>query len=217
MKLSEEKRAEAAFSATSPLTEGDAAASCSINCHTCFVWLREKKKSAAPLDIFLCPAVSFLRSEVFFLIIFFWKPLKFLARGAQHQCVFERNLSETRDLPQSGVWLLVMGYGAQTDRDGGTSPRRSPPEKMMSWLLLFLLLVDIGVAQGKVKKRILWPVSFALKVRESSAAGLWWTGGSTWISLAHTFSGKKYSLRIFKRLKHTFRLWPEVKDVGPQL
>ena len=50
-----------------------------------------------------------------------------------------------------------MGYGAQTDRDGGRPPRRSPPEMMMmmmlSWLLLFLLLVDIGVAQGKVKPK----------------------------------------------------------------
>ena len=51
------------------------------------------KKSAATVDLFLCP---FLRSEFvfsFFLSFFFFfsKGLKFLARGAQrHRCVFER-------------------------------------------------------------------------------------------------------------------------------
>lgn len=43
-----------------------------------------------------------------------------------------------------------MGYGAQTDREGGRMPRSSPEMLTVSWLFLFLL-VDIGVSQGKFK------------------------------------------------------------------
>ncbi|XP_008286024.1 netrin receptor UNC5C, partial [Stegastes partitus] len=39
-----------------------------------------------------------------------------------------------------------MGFGAQTDREGGRAPRFSPEMPTVSWLLLFLLL-DIGAAQ----------------------------------------------------------------------
>ncbi|GLD55339.1 netrin receptor UNC5C-like isoform X1 [Lates japonicus] len=40
-----------------------------------------------------------------------------------------------------------MGYGAQTDREGGRVPRSSPEMLTVSWWLLLFLLVDIGVAQ----------------------------------------------------------------------
>ncbi|KAF3702031.1 hypothetical protein EXN66_Car017719 [Channa argus] len=45
-----------------------------------------------------------------------------------------------------------MGYGAQTDRDGGSVPRSSAEMLTVSWLLVFLL-VDIGVAQDRQRKR----------------------------------------------------------------
>lgn len=43
-----------------------------------------------------------------------------------------------------------MGYGAQTEREGGRVTRSSADMRTVSWLLL-LLLLDFGVTQGKVK------------------------------------------------------------------
>lgn len=54
-----------------------------------------------------------------------------------------------------------MGYGAQTDREGGRVPRSSRVMLTVSWLLVFLLL-DIGVAQGKVANAFLICELYAL-------------------------------------------------------
>ena len=54
------------------LTEGDAAASCSINCHTCFVWLREKKKRSAAGYISLPGRLLFALGGFYFFYFFYF-------------------------------------------------------------------------------------------------------------------------------------------------
>lgn len=137
MKLSKEKQTETDFNATSLQTEGDALASCSINCHS----LYECQNTG--LDIFF--QSQFAVRSVCWGVTF--GPLR---TTASEHCAWLSAISRDSDLPQSGVWLLIMGHGAQTDRGRGRGARSSPEMLTLSWLLLFLL-VDIGVAQGKVK------------------------------------------------------------------
>lgn len=61
-----------------------------------------------------------------------------------------------------------MGYGARTDKEGGRVTRSSAEMLTASWLLLFLL-VDIGVAQGKIfKKNVFLTCELWFTLRESS-------------------------------------------------
>lgn len=63
---------------------------------------------------------------------------------------FERNFSVTRTCLRTEFDSSIMRYGARTDKEGGRVTRSSAEMLTVSWLLLFLL-VDIGVAQGKIK------------------------------------------------------------------
>lgn len=61
-----------------------------------------------------------------------------------------------------------MGYGAQTEREGGRVTRSAADMRTVSWLLL-LLLLDFGVTQGKVKDVFLTRELFLVKLVETPA------------------------------------------------
>lgn len=134
--LSREKQTETDFNATSSLTEGAPASLFLKLSHRSYVCKNTVLDIFTPKPFF---AHGVLRGDI-------WTAA---AHNERQFCAWAQFLSDS-DLPQSGVWLLIMGYGAQTDRDGGRVPRSSPEMLTVSWLFLFLL-VDIGVAQGKFK------------------------------------------------------------------
>ena len=167
-----------------------------------------EKKSAATVDIFLCP---FLRTEFvfsFFLSFFFFsrRGWNFLpaARNNTGACL-SANLPETRGLASERSFDSSSWGTAHRPTETEEDLREDRLPRWWWWWccpgFCFFCCWWISewrkVKLNQNKTRILWPVSFALKVRESSAAGLCWTSGEApeFRSLTHLV-GKMQFTRI---------------------